>query len=90
MLRFSEFAKEKARAQKSGEFQKLREKQQIDEAYHGYLDWIARAGMPFFSTKLLVQNDKTRRRSFYPAQTRKQIRGPIMTKANKKHLLNDL
>lgn len=83
MLRFSEFAKEKARAQKSGEFQKLREKQQIDEAYHGYLDWIARAGMPFFSTKLLVQNDKT-------AQTRNQIRGPIMTKANKKHLLNDL
>ena len=39
-----EFAKEKARAQKSGEFQKFREKQMVDEAYNGYLDWIAQAG----------------------------------------------
>ncbi|XP_048579316.1 muscle calcium channel subunit alpha-1 isoform X2 [Nematostella vectensis] len=38
-----EFAKEKARAQKSGEFQKLREKQLVDDAYHGYLDWISQA-----------------------------------------------
>lgn len=38
-----EFAKEKARAQKSGEFQKFREKQQVEEAYNGYLDWITQA-----------------------------------------------
>lgn len=41
----SEFAKEKARAQKSGEFQKFREKQQVEDAYNGYLDWITQAGM---------------------------------------------
>ena len=40
-----EFAKEKARAQKSGEFQKFREKQQVEDAYNGYLDWITQAGM---------------------------------------------
>lgn len=39
-----EFAKEKARAQKSGEFQKFREKQQVEDAYNGYLDWITQAG----------------------------------------------
>lgn len=50
---FSEFAKEKSRAQKSGEFQKLREKQLIDDAYHGYLEWIAQAGKsPLSSTRL--------------------------------------
>ncbi|XP_044182314.1 voltage-dependent L-type calcium channel subunit alpha-1D-like isoform X2 [Acropora millepora] len=38
-----EFAKEKARAQKSGEFQKFREKQQVEDAYNGYLDWITQA-----------------------------------------------
>ena len=42
---FREFAKEKARAQKSGEFQKFREKQQVEDAYNGYLDWITQAGM---------------------------------------------
>ena len=39
-----EFAKEKARATKSGEFQKLREKQIIEDAYNHYLDWITQAG----------------------------------------------
>jgi hypothetical protein len=42
---YREFAKEKARAQKSGEFQKFREKQQVEDAYNGYLDWITQAGM---------------------------------------------
>lgn len=41
---YREFAKEKARAQKSGEFQKFREKQQVEDAYNGYLDWITQAG----------------------------------------------
>ena len=44
ILPFREFAKEKARAQKSGEFQKFREKQLLDEALHGYVDWINEAG----------------------------------------------
>lgn len=42
---FREFAKEKERAQKSGEFQKFREKQLLEEALHGYVDWINEAGM---------------------------------------------
>ena len=46
----SEFAKEKARAQKSGEFQKFREKQQVEDAYNGYLDWITQAG--YYSIEL--------------------------------------
>jgi len=44
-----EFAKEKARAQKSGEFQKFREKQQVEEAYNGYLDWITQAGEDLYA-----------------------------------------
>ena len=44
-LCFREFAKEKARAQKSGEFQKLREKRIIDNAYDGYFNWIQQAGV---------------------------------------------
>lgn len=47
-----EFAKEKARAQKSGEFQKFREKQQVEDAYNGYLDWITQAGKNSFKVNL--------------------------------------
>ena len=45
LLSFREFAKEKERAQKSGEFQKFREKQLLEDALHGYVDWINEAGM---------------------------------------------
>jgi hypothetical protein len=45
MYSFREFAKEKERAQKSGEFQKFREKQLLEESLHGYVDWINEAGM---------------------------------------------
>ena len=38
-----EFAKEKARQQKSGEFHKIREKHMIEDAVKGYLDWITQA-----------------------------------------------
>ncbi|XP_065066624.1 voltage-dependent L-type calcium channel subunit alpha-1D-like isoform X2 [Rhopilema esculentum] len=38
-----EFAKEKARQQKSGEFHKIREKHMIEDAVKGYLDWINQA-----------------------------------------------
>ena len=39
-----EFAKEKAKQQKSGEFHKVREKHMIEDAVKGYLDWINQAG----------------------------------------------
>lgn len=38
-----EFAKEKARQAKSGEFQKVREKHMIEEAVKGYMEWIQQA-----------------------------------------------
>ena len=41
---FSEFSKEREKAKARGDFQKLREKQQIEEDLRGYLDWITQAG----------------------------------------------
>lgn len=41
----SEFSKEREKAKARGDFQKLREKQQIEEDLRGYLDWITQAGM---------------------------------------------
>ena len=38
-----EFSKERTKAKNRGDFQKLREKQQIDEDLRGYLDWITQA-----------------------------------------------
>ena len=43
-----EFAKEKARQTKSGEFHKIREKHMLDDAVKGYLDWINQAGKFIF------------------------------------------
>ena len=43
---FREFSKEREKAKARGDFQKLREKQQIDEDVRGYLDWITQAGIP--------------------------------------------
>lgn len=40
---FSEFSKERTKAKNRGDFQKLREKQQIEEDLKGYLDWITQA-----------------------------------------------
>lgn len=39
----SEFSKEREKAKARGDFQKLREKQQLEEDLRGYLDWIMRA-----------------------------------------------
>lgn len=39
----SEFSKERTKAKNRGDFQKLREKQQIEEDLRGYLDWITQA-----------------------------------------------
>ncbi|XP_004713266.1 voltage-dependent L-type calcium channel subunit alpha-1F [Echinops telfairi] len=38
-----EFSKEREKAKARGDFQKLREKQQLEEDLRGYLDWIAKA-----------------------------------------------
>ncbi|CAG2163960.1 unnamed protein product [Oppiella nova] len=38
-----EFSKEREKAKNRGDFQKLREKQQIEEDLRGYLDWITQA-----------------------------------------------
>ena len=40
-----EFSKEREKAKARGDFQKLREKQQIEEDLRGYLDWITQAGL---------------------------------------------
>lgn len=41
--RFREFSKEREKAKARGDFQKLREKQQLEEDLRGYLDWITQA-----------------------------------------------
>ncbi|KAM6977782.1 dihydropyridine-sensitive L-type skeletal muscle calcium channel subunit alpha-1-like [Aplochiton taeniatus] len=38
-----EFTKEREKAKSRGEFQKLRERQQLDEDLHGYMNWITQA-----------------------------------------------
>lgn len=40
---FREFSKEREKAKNRGDFQKLREKQQLEEDLKGYLDWITQA-----------------------------------------------
>lgn len=39
----SEFSKEREKAKARGDFQKLREKQQLEEDLRGYMDWITQA-----------------------------------------------
>lgn len=38
-----EFSKEREKAKARGDFQRLREKQQLEEDLKGYLDWITQA-----------------------------------------------
>lgn len=40
---YREFSKEREKAKARGDFQKLREKQQLEEDLRGYLDWITQA-----------------------------------------------
>lgn len=40
---YREFSKEREKAKARGDFQKLREKQQLEEDLKGYLDWITQA-----------------------------------------------
>lgn len=41
--KYREFSKEREKAKARGDFQKLREKQQLEEDLKGYLDWITQA-----------------------------------------------
>lgn len=41
--RSREFSKEREKAKARGDFQKLREKQQMEEDLCGYMDWITQA-----------------------------------------------
>ncbi|KAG2471198.1 CAC1C protein, partial [Polypterus senegalus] len=43
LLNVREFSKEREKAKARGDFQKLREKQQLEEDLKGYLDWITQA-----------------------------------------------
>lgn len=43
MFSISEFTKEREKAKSRGEFQKLRETQQLDEDLKGYMEWITQA-----------------------------------------------
>uniref|UniRef100_A0A669P6X2 Voltage-dependent L-type calcium channel subunit alpha n=1 Tax=Phasianus colchicus TaxID=9054 RepID=A0A669P6X2_PHACC len=62
-----EFSKEREKAKARGDFQKLREKQQLEEDLKGYLDWITQAedidpenedeGMDEEKTELLFQTE---------------------------------
>lgn len=62
---YREFSKERTKAKNRGDFQKLREKQQIEEDLRGYLDWITQAediepdaeGPILQSVKNKLQND---------------------------------
>lgn len=48
----SEFTKEREKAKSRGTFQKLREKQQLEEDMKGYMDWIVHAEV--------IESDRTR------------------------------
>lgn len=48
-----EFTKEREKAKSRGTFQKLREKQQLEEDMKGYMDWIIHAEV--------MDSDRTRR-----------------------------
>ena len=40
---FREFSKEKEKAESRGDFQKLRQKKQMEEDLEGYMDWLTQA-----------------------------------------------
>ncbi|CAH2060425.1 unnamed protein product, partial [Iphiclides podalirius] len=57
-----EFSKEREKAKNRGDFQKLREKQQLEEDLKGYLDWITQAE---YLEPLADQNDTTDQKRDY-------------------------
>ena len=43
LLCYREFSKEKEKAESRGDFQKLRQKKQMEEDMEGYMDWLTQA-----------------------------------------------
>lgn len=60
-----EFSKERTKAKNRGEFQKLREKQQIEDDLRGYLDWITQAEDidPDSDGQMVAETSKTKARA---------------------------
>uniref|UniRef100_A0A8P4GB51 Voltage-dependent L-type calcium channel subunit alpha n=1 Tax=Dicentrarchus labrax TaxID=13489 RepID=A0A8P4GB51_DICLA len=61
-----EFSKEREKAKARGDFQKLREKQQLEEDLKGYLDWITQAeDIDPENEEEGMDDDKPRNREYY-------------------------
>lgn len=61
-----EFSKEREKAKARGDFQKLREKQQLEEDLKGYLDWITQAeDIDPENEEEGLDDDKPRNREYY-------------------------
>ncbi|CAG9796230.1 unnamed protein product [Diatraea saccharalis] len=65
----SEFSKEREKAKNRGDFQKLREKQQLEEDLKGYLDWITQAE---YLEPLADQHDVVDQRDYGIGQTQNE------------------
>uniref|UniRef100_A0A3P9JG00 Voltage-dependent L-type calcium channel subunit alpha n=1 Tax=Oryzias latipes TaxID=8090 RepID=A0A3P9JG00_ORYLA len=66
-----EFSKEREKAKARGDFQKLREKQQLEEDLKGYLDWITQAeDIDPENEEEGLDDDKPRNRKCYCTQIR--------------------
>uniref|UniRef100_A0A3B3HST6 Voltage-dependent L-type calcium channel subunit alpha n=1 Tax=Oryzias latipes TaxID=8090 RepID=A0A3B3HST6_ORYLA len=66
-----EFSKEREKAKARGDFQKLREKQQLEEDLKGYLDWITQAeDIDPENEEEGLDDDKPRNRKCYCIQIR--------------------
>ncbi|XP_058629127.1 voltage-dependent L-type calcium channel subunit alpha-1C isoform X11 [Onychostoma macrolepis] len=74
-----EFSKEREKAKARGDFQKLREKQQLEEDLKGYLDWITQAeDIDPENDDEGLDDDKPRNRKTHRLQ---YIRGAVKKKA---------
>lgn len=67
MLYFREFSKEREKAKNRGDFQKSRERQQIEDDMKGYLDWITVA------EELDLENDQGPKDNDEDVQSNKYI-----------------
>lgn len=87
----SEFTKERDKAKRTGEFQKLREKKKIEEDLKGYLNWILRAedmerieeelkcacALVYYSTALLYVLTRANLLAFAADRMRELVRFPV-------------
>ncbi|KAJ0171022.1 hypothetical protein K1T71_013221 [Dendrolimus kikuchii] len=69
-----EFSKEREKAKNRGDFQKLREKQQLEEDLKGYLDWITQAE---YLEPLADQHDTVDQKRDYGIARTLNFSGPV-------------